>query len=207
LKILNVFAIIFDEGGKITMKKILTLSVLMIVVAVLLTGCTNPFSKNDNSTENNTVTNTTTNSPALLDGYTTYDGKKYSIQYSNDWTAQEDTTSSYPTDVFLSASGLSRVSVTLENLPIVYTLDQYTNASITNLQNNYTVSEVNKDKVTVNGYDAYRISYNMTVSGKTTAIMQTILVNNKTGYVLTYSGSDADGETVYHNMENSLVMK
>lgn len=189
------------------MKKFLTLSILMIAVAVLLAGCTNPFNKNDNSTNNNTAANNVSHEPTLLDGYTTYSGKSYSINYKSDWTAQDNPTVSYPTDTFLSPSGLSQVSVTLESLPIVYTLDQYTNASLQNLQSNYTVSDVSKDKVTVNGYDAYRISYDMTANGNTATIMQTVLVNNKTGYVITYAGSDADGETVYHNMEDSIVMK
>jgi len=142
-----------------------------------------------------------------LQGYKTYYGYTYNVNYKEDWTHDDSTSSGYPMEVFLSPTGLSSVNIITESLPISYNIEQYKNASLQSLKNTYATSAFDEEKITVNGYDAYRISYSATRNGMTLDIKQTLLVSGRNAYVITFSGTDEDAETIYHNMENSFVMK
>lgn len=173
--------------------KLVALSMIVLVLAVFLTGCgTTPKQVKE---------------VALLDGYVQYEGDDFNIQYKSDWTTDDTEVSSMTARVFLSPTGLSTINVVKEDLPIKYTLDQYKEASLTNLQKTYTTTEFNEEKVTVNDYEAYRISYTASVGAVTLTVSQTLIVEDKKAFVITFSSNEEGMEEVYHNMENTFVIK
>ncbi|MCL2341833.1 MAG: hypothetical protein FWC53_01985 [Firmicutes bacterium] len=188
------------------MKKVLTLSALMIAAIVLLAGCTNPFSKNSNSTNDaNTAANEVSHEVTLLNGYTTYNGDTYSVNYPSDWTTEETTSAGSPMTEFFSPAKTSTVNVVSVQSAVSFTLDAYKDEVVNQIQSSDTKVN-NVEKVTVNGYDAYRIAYDMNTGTSTVTIKQTLLVHGKNSYAITFAGLDTD-EAVYQNMENSFVMK
>ncbi|MCL2859932.1 MAG: hypothetical protein FWF46_05130 [Oscillospiraceae bacterium] len=100
---------------------------------------------------------------------------------------------------------LGIINVITENLTTPYTLDQYVDESINNLKSTFNLedSNIGKEKVSINGKDAYRISYS---ASAVTRITQTIFLSGSTAYIISYNSADNFFD-VYHNMENTLVMK
>jgi len=143
-------------------------------------------------------------SKKLLDGYLLYEATNYTIQYKNDWTRTAN--ESVPNMmVFSSPNKLGIINVITENLTTKYTLDQYVDDSIANLKTtlNLTTEDIGKEKCSIIGTSAYRISYN---ANETTKIIQTIFLSNMTAYIISYNCA-VDYFDVYHNMENTLVIK
>ena len=140
----------------------------------------------------------------LLDGYSLYNSENYTVQYKSDWTNAVSDTSPNMT-VFSSPDGAGIINITTEQLTAEYTLDQFVDDSINLLKSNFhlVASDIGKEKISINGKDEYRISYN---ANETTRITQTILLSNGTAYAISYN-STLDYFDVYHNMENTLKVK
>ena len=140
----------------------------------------------------------------LLDGYSLYKAANYTVQYNSDWTSAVDKTNP-DMIVFTSPDSLGIINVVTEQLSTKYNLDQYVDSFISLLKSNYNLvtSDIGKEKISINGVSAYRISYN---ANEITRITQTIFLLNSTAYAISYNSADNYFD-VYHNMENTLVMK
>ena len=144
------------------------------------------------------------NSDNLLDGYSLYETTNYTVQYKSDWlsTISEDT----PTmTVFSSPDKLGMINIITEELPTKYTLEQYIDNSINNIKPVFhlTDDDISKELFSINGMNASRLSYKI---NETTTVTQTIFLSNTTVYIIAYNNA-TDYFDVYHNMENTLVMK
>ena len=67
-------------------------------------------------------------------------------------------------------------------------------------------SEIKEEKVTANGYEAYRIVYDTEVNSSKLTIKQTFMVKDKAAFVITFTGT-SEAEKVYNEMENSIIIK
>ena len=139
-----------------------------------------------------------------LDGYSIYEAANYTICYKSDWTSAiaDDNPNMI---VFSSTDNLGIINVITEDLTTKYTLDEYVDASIYNIKSilNLTDGDIGKEKVSINGVKAYRISY---IASEITRIVQTIFLSDSTAYIVSFN-SAIDYFDVYYNMEKTLVMK
>ena len=140
----------------------------------------------------------------LLDGYSLYETTNYTVQYKSDWSSvvSEDT----PTmTVFSSPDKLGVINIVTEELPEQYTLEQYIDKSIKNIKPVFdlTDDDISKEPYSINGMDVYRLTYNV---NETTTVTQTIFLSNGSAYIVAYNNA-TDYFDVYHNMENTLIMK
>jgi len=164
---------------------------IVIIIAIIILGCS--FYIIIQQKPNN-----------LLNGYSLYDSNNYTIQYKSDWTSNVNDT--YPnTIIFTSPDKSGIINVITEQLPAEYTLDQFVDESISALTSNFNLvtSDISKEKISINGTDAYRISYKV---NEITRITQTVFLSNSTAYIISYNNS-INYFDVYHNMENTLKMK
>jgi len=140
----------------------------------------------------------------LLDGYSFYETGKYKVQYKSDWSNTVDESTPNMT-VFLSPDELGIINIITQELTEEYTLDKYVDDSIATLKSNLNLTDgdIGKEKLSIKAKSAYRISYN---ANDITRITQTIFLSNGAAYIISYN-SNIDYFDVYHNMEDTLVMK
>ncbi|MCL2341589.1 MAG: hypothetical protein FWC53_00515 [Firmicutes bacterium] len=175
-------------------KKLKVLIVVIIAIIILGLSCYIIINHKSNSLL----------SGKLLNGYSLYESDNYTIQYKGDWTSSISDT--YPnTRIFTSPDKSGIINVITEQVTKEYTLDKFIDDSINALASNFNLvpSDISKEKIWVNGTDAYRISYKI---NETTRITQTIFLSNLTAYTISYNSSVKYFD-VYHNMENTLKMK
>ena len=192
--------------------KLLSLSLAIVLVMFTLVGC-DIAPKQDDITEDLEELQVeeeeieTLEETNELEGYTLFENSEYRLHYKEDWTTDETAVGSLTARVFLSPDGASTINIIKETLPIKYTIDQYKTASLSNLKNQYTTTDFSEEKLTVDGNEAYRITYEADVSGMTVKVSQTLVVEEKSAYVITFSGTDESALEVYHNIENTFVIK
>ena len=213
---------VIKEG---TSKKTLKIVLITVAIVVVIGACVAGYffmkedeskeeSKKNTSNSTNTVntskpeTNNNTVKPELdeaeLKDYKDFEGEWAKIKYKKDWTYETTDLSGYESVVFLSPTGMSTVGLTKEDLPVTYTVEQYKNAAVMQLKNAYPDTIVEEKKTEVNGYDAYKISYDLTIGGITGTIEQTVIVKGKTAIIITFSGMEEGSEEVYYNMANTI---
>ena len=195
-----------------------TLISFIVVVVILIAVLAYVFSKNSSENITDPAINDLTNqlgnnviarsNTDLLDGYKLYDASLYQVQYKSDWTGDVSATNPDMV-VFLALDGITSINVVTEKLPMKYTAEQYTNASISSIKTTFGLkdSDISKEKTSVNGKEAYRLSYNLAITETETMLLtQTLFVSDLTAFIITYNNM-GDFEDVYHNMENTFKVK
>jgi len=198
-------------------KKIkLSLLALLLMFTLVLTGC---FGNNEDEDYDNGETDTretqtqnqnnNQNRPGeLLEGFERFENDYYEIQFPSDWeqSVQEMMGIEMPT---FAAPGLrASVNIAMEELPGRLDLDEYREASVAMLEMVFgnAIGEVNAERVTVNGLQAYRITYTHNTLGEYT---QTMIVDGTRAFIITLLevGGYEGGTPIYNQMLNTFVIK
>jgi hypothetical protein len=185
-------------------KPITVIAVLLLVVASLLVaGCTS------SNTSTNDQTTSASATPSVQSDKTTFSSDKgYSITYPATW--EKSVAAAPPVDVYLYVSPNEKangVVVGTEGLTSGMTLNDFVNAQITNIKN-YNSAGVYKNLAilsetnsTLSGKPAHTIVFSgvfpvqystTTTTNKSLKIMQTFVVNDNTGYVISYKAIQSD---------------
>jgi len=185
-------------------KSITALVVLLLVVASLLVaGCTS------SNTSTNDQTTSASATPSVQSDKTTFSSDKgYSITYPATW--EKSVAAAPPVDVYLYVSPNEKangVVVGTESLASGTTLNDFVNAQIATLKN-YNSSGVYKNLAilsetnsTLSGKPAHTVVFSgifpvrystTTVTNKSLKIIQTFVVNDNTGYVISYKAIQSD---------------
>jgi len=186
------------------LKPIMVIAVLLLVVASLLVaGCTS------SNTSTNDQTTSASATPSVQSDKTTFSSDKgYSITYPATW--EKSVAAALPVDVYLYVSPNEKangVVVGTESLASGTTLNDFVNAQIATLKN-YNSSGVYKNLAilsetdsTLSGKPAHTVVFSgifpvqystTTVTNKSLKIMQTFVVNDNTGYVISYKAIQSD---------------
>lgn len=178
------------------LNKIVALIGIMVIMAVVLTGCEMKLGSNNKKSIDKKE----------LSGYTEYthsSGVKFS--YPENWT--DLGTSSKP--VFANAQNGTNVNLLSETVSSVYNLTSYMSASVANIKSQLgdnIEGDISQEDVKLNGRDASIIAYTMTQNGVKVNIKQACFIDDKTAYILTTAITESETDTeVIDNIISSFM--
>jgi len=176
----------------------LSLLVLLLIFILVLTGCFGNTNVNEGRAQNHSV--------ELIEGFERFENDYFEIQFDNRWTQDATELMEMQVIAFLSPDGLATVNVIREEMPIRYNLEQYKNVSLQNARQMHgrNMGETTEERTTVNGLDAYKITYDLTQRGLTNEIIQVLIVCERTAFVISFAGNDED---TFNKMLDTFVIK
>jgi eukaryotic-like serine/threonine-protein kinase len=173
---------------------------LLVVVGALAVGCGDAEPMADRPTEpaSPSPSGTVEASP-LGQSYTNAEAG-FTIEYPAGWTAEEVTDQSgVVVTIFARRSArdgfAENVNVLLEQLPPNVTLEQYTQANVTNLDRAFPDAMVIEEgDRNVGPYAGHWIHYEAEQQGRRVSLLQAWLVDGERAFVLSYTGEGDDFE-------------
>lgn len=183
--------------------KITILAVIMIMIAVTLTGCTNPLNKEEN-TKNELEGLAVWSSEG--EDYTDY--KKceeiagVEFYYPSNYTSVGKSTQPMYMDPDILGSSVNLVSADMVN---AMTFEGYIDASILGIKKQMTVNgDINKEYINLNGVKACKLDYVATSKGQTMKLTQAAILKDKKAYVLTLGGLQKDAEAMQPKIDKMI---
>lgn len=183
--------------------KITILAVIMIMIAVTLTGCTNPLNKEEN-TKNELEGLAVWSSEG--EDYTDY--KKceeiagVEFYYPSNYTSVGKSTQPMYMDPDILGSSVNLVSADMVN---AMTFEGYIDASILGIKKQMTVNgDINKEYINLNGVKACKLDYVATSKGQTMKLTQAAILKDKKVYVLTLGGLQKDAEAMQPKIDKMI---
>ena len=180
------------------------LTLILAVVLLSLTGCTNPLNtkvNDDNSADLSGLPTLVEEENANFKKHEEASGVSFS--YPSSWKSVG--TTSQPIYLNDAGNGTS-INLVTGDMPSYLSFDGYIEASIVNIKAKMTINgDVDKEKVNLNGRLAYKLSYTTTSNNITMRITQLAIQEDGKVYILTLGCQ----ESLYESEKDTLdqIMK
>jgi hypothetical protein len=171
----------------------------LLALLVLSIGCRDAEPAADRPADPTSPTATVAEPSPIRESYAN-DEAGFSIEYPGGWTVQEvPDRSGVVVALFQRESArdgfAENVNVVLEELPPNVTLEQYTAASLTNLDRAFPDAEVlEEEDRSVGEYPGHWIRYDAEQRGRHLSFLQAWLVDRRRAFVLSYTGEGTEFE-------------
>ncbi len=182
-------------------KKAVTIIVLVMIASLSVAGCT----ANPSSTSSPTPTPIASKETVIGNNTTFSSAAGFNITYPKTLKIDSSTDPSVQARVFvyLGTNNTSAVSVATEDLNPNATLTDFTNFSLGQINDFPNYQLISNQSTTLGGKPAYTIVWQATipvqvgttVQNQTLKFMQTYVVNNNKGYVVSYKATLSDYNT------------
>lgn len=183
--------------------KITTLTIIMIIAVLALTGCANPLNKEGNSKNDLEGLAVWSSEGIDYSDYTKCD-KMSGIEFyypSNYTSVGKSTQPMYMDPDILGAS----VNLVSSDMSKAMTFEGYIDASIAGIKRQMSIQgDVSKEYINLNGVKAAKLEYTATSEGQTAKLTQVAIVKNSKVYILTLGGLATDAEALQPKIEKMI---
>ena len=185
----------------------LTLFALILIFALILTGCFGNEEEETNYNGEEETGITRSQEIALLEGFERFETEYFEIQYNSDWTTNTISLMGIDSATFTAPNSETSVSVTMDELPARFNFTQYIDLRIAEVRQTYgeAISEVEEEVITVNGREAYVLRYEHNELGE---FIQTLVAGEGKVFIITLIiGDYEDAESVYQEMVSTFLIR
>jgi hypothetical protein len=182
-------------------KKAVTIIVLVTIASLSVAGC----AVNPSSTSSPTPTLIASKETVIGNNTTFSSAAGFNITYPKTLKIDSSTNASVPLRiyVYLGTNNTTAVSVATEDLDPNTTLKNYTDYNIGQINDFRNYQLISNQSTTLGGKPAYTVVWqaavpvqvDSTVQSTTLKVMQTYVINNNKGYVVTYKAISGDYNT------------